>query len=185
MREETKEKVISISKDILLTVGILGLVPVAVLAGNSVQLLKPLLKKRKIKLYDLNRNIKRLLKRDLLVIKENNNHRFLEVTKKGRELIWRYKLEGLIQNKPPRWDKKYRVIIFDISEIARKYRDKLRRIIRGFGFVCLQDSVWIYPYPCDEIIELLKKYLGLKEEVIYMTVDSIENDKWLKKIFHL
>ena len=51
---------------------------------------------------------------------------------------------------------KYRVIIFDISEMRRKDRDKLRRIIRGFGFICLQNSVWVYPYHCQEIIELLK-----------------------------
>ena len=77
------------------------------------------------------------------------------------------------------------MIIFDISEMRRKDRDKLRRIIRGFGFICLQNSVWVYPYHCQEIIELLKKYLELKGEVIYMTVDSIENDDWLLKSFKL
>jgi len=51
--------------------------------------------------------------------------------------------------------------------------------------VCLQQSVWVYPYHCQEIIELLKQYLELNVEVIYMLVDLIEGDEWLKKEFQL
>ena len=58
-------------------------------------------------------------------------------------------------------------------------------MLRSFGFICLQNSVWVYPYECQEIIDLLKQYLELKEEALYMTVESIENDKWLKKEFEL
>ena len=57
--------------------------------------------------------------------------------------------------------------------------------MRSFGFVCLQQSVWVYPYHCQEIIELLKQYLELNVEVIYMLVDLIEGDEWLKKEFQL
>ncbi|MEK7200993.1 MAG: CRISPR-associated endonuclease Cas2 [Patescibacteria group bacterium] len=188
MKEETKEKIISISKAILVTVGAVGLITIGAVMGNAVQLLKytPLGGKRsKIKIYEMNKNIKRLLERGLIEIKEDQTHKFLKITPKGKKLLLKYELEGLSQNKPPKWDKKYRVIIFDISEMRRKDRDKLRRIIRGFGFICLQNSVWVYPYHCQEIIELLKKYLELKGEVIYMTVDSIENDDWLLKSFKL
>jgi predicted transcriptional regulator len=185
MKRETKERVISISKDILLSIGVLSLVPVAVLAGNSVQLLKPLLKTPKIKLYELNRNIKRLLERGLIEINEDKDYKFLKVTEKGKNLILKYKLESLANNNPPKWDRKYRVIIFDISETRKKIRDRLRIIVRGCGFICLQDSVWVYPYPCEEIVELLKEYLNLKREVIYMTVESIDNDSRLKKEFKL
>jgi len=188
MREETKEKIVSVSKAILVTVGAVGLITIGAVMGNAVQLLKytPLGGKRsKIKIYEMNKNIKRLLERGLIEIKENQTHKFLKITQKGKKLLLKYELEGLAQNKPPKWDKKYRVIVFDISEMRRKDRDKLRRTIRGFGFICLQNSVWVYPYHCQEIIELLKKYLELKGEVIYMTVDSIENDGWLRKSFKL
>jgi CRISPR-associated endonuclease Cas2 len=187
MREETKEKITSISKDILISIGILGFVTVAAVAGNAVQLLKytGLTKRSKIKTYEINKNIKRLIERCLIVIKEDGTHKFLEITPKGRKLLLKYELEGLTQEKPPKWDRKYRVVIFDILETRKKARDELRRVIRGFGFICLQNSVWIYPYHCQEIIELLKKYLELKGEVIYMTVDSIEDDEWLKENFKL
>lgn len=187
MKKETKEKIASVSKDILITIGVLGFVTVAAVAGNAVQLLKytDLTKKRKIKTFEINREIKRLLERNLITIKEDKDHKFLEITPHGKKLLLKYELEGLYKTKPEKWDGKYRVIIFDISENKRGIRDKLRVAIRGFGFVSLQQSVWVYPYPCQDIIELLKKYLEIETEVIYMTVDSIENDKWLRDIFKL
>lgn len=187
MKEGTKEKLVSVSKYILITIGVLGFITVAAVAGNAVQLLKytDLVKKRKVKTYEINKNIRRLLDRGLICIKEDRNHKFLEVTPKGHHILLKYQLEGLAQKKPQKWDRKYRVVIFDISESRKKSRDELRRIIRGFGFIGLQDSVWVYPYPCEEIIELLKKYLELKSEVVYMTVDTIENDGWLRENFQL
>ncbi len=188
MKKETKEKMVSISKDILITVGLLGFVAVAAMAGNAVQLLKytPLGQRRqKIKNYEMNRYLKRLLERGLLRKTLRGNTEQLEVTSKGKKLILKYELESLNQNKPPKWDKKYRVVIFDIAEERRGIRDRLRITIRGLGFIQLQQSVWVYPYPCQDIIELLKKYLEIKSEIIYMTVDTIENDQWLKTIFNL
>lgn len=187
MKEGTKEKIISISKDVLITIGVLGFVTVAAVAGNAVQLLKytPLSGKNKYKRYEINKNIKKLLERGLVKITEDKHNKYLEITDKGKHLLTKYELEGLTKEKPKKWDKKYRVVIFDISEQRKKVRDHLRFMLRGFGFVCLQNSVWVYPYDCQEIIELLKKYLELRQEVIYMTVDSIENDKWLLENFKL
>jgi CRISPR-associated endonuclease Cas2 len=188
MKEKTKEKVISVSKIVLMTVGIFGFVAIAAVAGNAIQLLKhfgPIGKKQKIKVYRINENIKLLIERGLIIKKEVDGYEYLEITSKGQKLLLKYELEGLAQKKPLKWDRKYRVVIFDISETRKKDRDELRRIIRGFGFVCLQNSVWVYPYHCQEIIELLKKYLKLKGEVIYMTVDSIEDDEWLRENFKL
>ena len=182
-----KEKVLSASKTLLVAIGALGFVFVAVAAGNAVQLLKytPLLKKSKLKVFEVNQAIKRLLDRGLIEIKEDIDSKYLEITNKGRNLLLKYELEGLARDKPKKWDKKYRVVIFDISEQRKKVRDQLRGILKSFGFILLQDSVWVYPFECEEIIDLLKQYLQLREDVIYMTVESIENDKWLKKEFKL
>ena len=56
--------------------------------GNAVQLLKytPLGGKRsKIKIYEMNKNIKRLLERGLIEIKEDQTHKFLKITPKGKK----------------------------------------------------------------------------------------------------
>ena len=187
MKKETKEKVVSASKNLLVLIGMLGFVTVAAAMGNAVQLLKytPLLKNSKLKIFEINQGVKRLLDRGLIEIKEDKNYKYLEVTDKGKHLLLKYQLEGLAQDKPQKWDKKYRVVVFDISEQRRKTRDQLRNMLRSFGFICLQARVWVYPYHCQEIIELLKQYLDLRGEVVYMTVDSIEEDSWLKEGFKL
>lgn len=187
MKEETKEKILSASATLLTIIGALGFVFVAAAMGNTVQLLKytPIMKKSKLKRFEINQAVRKLLDRGFLAVKEDNDSKFLEVTNKGRRLLLKYELEGLVQSRPKKWDKKYRVVIFDVAESKRGIRDRLRIMLRSFGFVCLQDSVWVYPYECQEIISLLKQYLSLEGEVLYMNVDSIENDKWLKEEFKL
>lgn len=178
---------VSISKGILIAIGVVGFVSLAAIAGNTVQLLKytGLTKRPKIKLYEINKNIKRLLDRGLIVVKEKINSKVLEITPKGRRLLLKYELDGLSHEKPKKWDGKYRVVIFDILEEKKNIRDQLRRTLHSFGFIYLQGSVWVYPYHCHEIIELLKRYLNLDREVLYMNVESIENDTWLKDRFGL
>jgi DNA-binding transcriptional regulator PaaX len=187
MKTETKEKVLSASKNILFILGSLGFVVIAASMGNAVQLLKytPLIKKSKLQVFEINQAIKRLMTRGLLEIGEDKNYRYLMLTEKGKRLLLKYQIEGLTQNKPKKWDKKYRVIIFDVSEQLKRKRDQLRRSLQSFGFRCLQDSVWVYPYQCEDIITLLKQYLGFKGEVLYMVVEYIENDKFLKEEFGL
>lgn len=59
-----------------------------------------------------------------------------------------------------RKDKKWVMIIFDIPEKKRKYRDELRGFLYSLGFKSLQKSVWVSPYnilkELREIIKILK-----------------------------
>ena len=49
----------------------------------------------------------------------------------------------------------------------------------------LQNSVWIYPFECNDYISLLKADLRLGKSVIYMSVDKIDGDAYLKERFGL
>ena len=59
--------------------------------------------------------------------------------------------------KKRRWDHRWRVVIFDIPERRKSVRVSLRRFMQEYGFVRLQDSVWIYPYDCEDLIALAKQ----------------------------
>ena len=61
---------------------------------------------------------------------------------------------------------------------------KRKELVR-LGFLKLQNSVWVYPYECDDIITMFKAHFKIGKDVLYMTVEKIENDKWLKKEFEL
>ena len=57
--------------------------------------------------------------------------------------------------------------------------------MKEIGFVRLQDSVWVFPYDCEEFISLLKANLKIGAAVFYMVVAQIENDKHLRAHFGL
>ena len=111
---------------------------------------------------------KRLLKRGLIEIKEDENYKFLKITDKGKRLLLKYELEGLVQDKPKNGIK-IQSGYFRYIRTKKKNQRPSSRNVAFFGFICLQNSVWVYPYECQEIIDLLKQYLELKEEALYMT----------------
>lgn len=53
------------------------------------------------------------------------------------------------------------------------------------GFVRLQDSVWVYPYDCEDLITLLKADLKVGKDVLYVVADRIEYDQPLRTLFDL
>jgi len=68
---------------------------------------------------------------------------------------------------------------------GRRLRIIVTVIGRSAGFVRLQDSVWVYPYDCEDFTALLKADLHIGREVIYIIAESIENDGWLREQFNL
>ena len=87
--------------------------------------------------------------------------------------------------KKRRWDRRWRVVIFDIPEKRKSVRVSLRRFMEEYGFVRLQNSVWIYPYDCEDLIALAKTNLRLGADVLYMIVERLERDKHLREHFVL
>ena len=58
-------------------------------------------------------------------------------------------------------------------------------LFKQAGIRRLQDSVWVYPYDCEDIITLLKTDFGVGKYLLYMIVDELENDKHLREDFGL
>ena len=91
----------------------------------------------------------------------------------------------LAPKKPRRWDGKWRILIFDIPERRRKAREQTRRTLSTLGFKRLQDSVWVYPYDCEDLITLFKVEFRLGKDLLYLIADKVEFDDSLKKHFGL
>ena len=77
------------------------------------------------------------------------------------------------------------MLIFDIPEKRKPLREKIRSTLLSIGFLRLQDSVWIYPYQCEDLVNLLKADFKVGKDLLYLIVDSIENDKFFRKSFGL
>ena len=190
--EREVDKKVTLSKAVLAALGIGGLLVVAAVAPNTLQLLRYLpsfnkkfaYKKARLP-YEINAAVSRLRKEGYIEIKERNGKAFVQLTEKGRRRFRRYKLQALVSQKPPKWDGKWRIVIFDVRENRRSARNRLRDELRNFGFVRLQNSVWGYPYDSEELISLLKTDGRLWNSVLYIVAEKLEGEERLKKAFNL
>lgn len=177
---------IPVKKIILTTIATAGLLSVALVAPNALQVIKQFSGKDDYsrKKY-LDNSIGNLLKKGYIIFEVRDNKKFVKLTKKGEIELAKYKIGDLKIKKPRKWDKKWRIVIFDIKEKRKRTRELLRITLNRLGFVKLQNSVWVFPYKCEELVIMLKSNLFLGKDVLYMTVEKIENDKWLKETFDL
>lgn len=185
----TTERRTKVKQAILATIGIAGVLTLAAVAPNAVQLLQYVIKtpaQRSAKLYYLKSVVRKMADSGLIVFTENNRGQtVIRLTNKGKKELKLYNLKHQSIPKPRRWDGKYRLIIFDIKEWKRGVRDNLRDWLKHLGLLPLQQSVWVYPYECQEILVLLKAHFKIGREVLYITADEIENDLWLRQEFGL
>jgi len=130
----------------------------------------------------INRARDRLLKEGLL---SRDNKGYLVITKAGQRRLADRKVSSYSLEKPKRWDGRWRVVTFDIPERRKRTRDRIRQTLSHVGFVRLQDSVWIYPYNCEDLVALLKADMLIGRDMLYLIVDSIEGDTGLRKHFKL
>jgi len=128
----------------------------------------------------------RLRREGFLTIKTHRKQIYISLTEKGRQKAGMFQIDSLVVKRPKRWDKKWRLIIFDITEKSRVVREALRGKLKDLGFRRFQKSVWIHPFDCSAEIELLKDFFNLSDkEVQLVVVEKIKGDYSWRKIFGL
>jgi len=173
-----------ITKIILAFVKTAGVVSAILVAPNVLMAFKKL---GIIKMHNRQREVIQRA-RDTLIRNgylEKSEKGFLILTERGEEKLRKFELNDYKLIIPKYWDKKWRVLIFDIPEYRGGLRDKIRNTLVSIGFMRLQDSVWVYPYDCAELVSFLKVDFKIGKDLLYMTVDSIENSRELVEYFGL
>ena len=129
----------------------------------------------------------RLERNGLIHITGEGRRREIHLTTQGEKKIDALYAGAYIIPMPARWDGKWRLVMFDVPEKRKKVRDILRMLLRSAGFIHFQDSAWIQPYPCDELVTLLRSHLGSgKGEIRYLAVSFVdESDYVFRKHFNL
>lgn len=173
----------TIQQAILGAVSAVGMLAVGVVAPNALSLLgrsANFRERGKAKT-----SLLRLVKRNFVAVRSDKGKKFIVITEKGKKYLQKLDLEMSVSKKPRSWDGKWRVIVFDISEKKRKLRDEIRGVFVRVGFKRLQDSVWVYPYDCEDFVALLKFHFFIGKDMLYMIVEKLENDRHLKEDFGL
>lgn len=145
---------------------------------NAAKVLKPLLKWRKNwdkidrrRIYDA---VARLNNKRLIELVEKGDNIHLKITAAGKNLLKRFDYDDLELLKGKKWDKKWRLVIFDIPEKNKKERNALSNKLEDLGLYHLQESVFIYPYDCQNEIDFVCEFLSIGRYVNYCTVESID-----------
>jgi len=129
--------------------------------------------------------VEKLLRKGKVEMREVGGVTEVKITNKGRNEVIKLKMGELGIQKLPIWDKKWRMVFFDVDELNKTKRDQLRKWLLKLGLKRMQRSVFVYPYPLEKEIRFLREVLGVPHGVKLVTAELIENDDDLKEIFDL
>jgi DNA-binding transcriptional regulator PaaX len=180
-----RKKKRDIQHAVLAAVAITGSIAVAAIAGNAIQLLKYLPNEKYNLRFQTKSAAGRLVAKGYVVWTERDGKKFLRITPKGRNALALEQAKAAWSNQKKKWDGRWRMVAFDIPERRRWVRFQLRAVMSEIGFVRLQDSIWVYPYDCEDFIALFKTELKIGKDVLYAIADTIEHDKGLRQHFNL
>jgi len=133
----------------------------------------------------LKKEIRNLYKSKLIKEKRNEDGSFTFIlSNKGKLKALTYHFDQIKINRK-KWDRKWRIVFFDVPEKYRWGRDSLRKKLKELGFFELQKSVFVFPYECEDEIDFIIEYYGIRKYVRYSVMEYIDNELHLKGKFGL
>ncbi len=136
--------------------------------------------------YRIREAFRQLSKKNLIAYRKTPHGWSARLTAEGKKHAGKLDLlESIAVDKPRAWDGRWRVVIFDIWERRRHVRDRLRAMLKKAGFRKVQNSVWVHPYDCEELVAFLKVEMRLGSGILYMIAEGIEQDHKLRSHFGL
>jgi len=180
-----------VAKQIFLIIGVVGVLTIAV-AAPGVLLAAKLFQQsgrrfpKNYKAKSAARSLRGLQSNKLIEIKEKHGKFEVRLTRKGRQIFKEIQFEKLQIVKPPHWDKKWRVVIFDIPDKSfRRARDVLREKLKEWDFYPLQKSVWVCPWPCEKEMQLVTELYEISRYVNIVIAEKIVGEGSLRSHFNL
>lgn len=158
------------TRRVVTALALAGAVGTAIVAPNTASMIDTIMQKADKK--KAARTMTYLKYRKLVEVKQKNGNYHYRLTKKGWDVFEKIQIEKLTVPMPKRWDKRWRLVMFDIPLSHQKQRQFLLRHLRLLDFYMLQRSAWIHPFECEKQVGVLLKYLKLEQYVSFLVVDS-------------
>ena len=134
----------------------------------------------------LRRAVKSLYTSKLIDMKDGDDGSVkIILTENGKQRALEYKIDEMVIKIPKIWDKKWRIVIFDIPEKHKRKREAMRQHLERLGFYKLQKSVFVLPYECCDEIEFLIEFYNIRSHVRQIVAEKIDNEMHLKEIFKI
>ena len=187
MRKRLITKTTGVSKEILKYLFLVGAIYIAASSPYFIfYLMKNISELKNSKKRKITNAFSYLRRRGFIEIRKEKHDIRIALTEEGEKRAGKYQIDDLEIKNPKKWDRKWRVVIFDIPHEERIKRNAFRRKLKELGFYSLQKSVWVHPYQCKEEIGLLREFFGSgKKQIQILVAEKIENDSYLREFFGL
>ncbi len=155
-------------------IGLAGLAGVVIVAPNATQGLELILKKSKKKTINHQRVLAELKRQGLVHITHDEDRLHYTVTPAGVHRLQLMMLDDINIEIPKKWDKKWRVVSFDVPANQSKQRAAFTQRLQKFNFIMLQKSVWVHPASCFEQVEQLASYYNIMRYCTLLEVSKLD-----------
>lgn len=180
----------SLTREILFIVATGPIILSSLFLPNAAQILKPLLKWRKnwdiIDRKRIYEAIERLNQKRLVEIIQKEDELYIKITKNGKNMIRNFDYDNLALPEVKKWDQKWRLVMFDVPDKRKKERLALSKKLKDLGFYPLQESVFVYPYDCQDEVDFVCAFLSIGRYVNYGLIEMLDKKEGdLRKFFNL
>ncbi len=158
----------------LQVIGFNGLDGISVKAPSASAGLATLLKRHRVYYADFGRLLVELKRRDLVQVSPTDQGYHFVLTISGVHRLQQILVNQLKIPRPRRWDGKWRAVTFDIPIKFSTQRAYFTQHLQRLGFVMLQKSLWVYPFPCFNEVEQLAGHYNLARYCSMMEIDKLD-----------
>ena len=161
-----------------------GIVALAMAPGlaMALKLIDPNPRKAVAKIERALRNLSRDGDVEISYIGKEKRYR---ITPSGTQKLAQLEFKEYQPSQFKKWDGKWRVVCFDIPETDKYTRTLFQTKLSDLGFYRLQNSVFVTPHNCKELIVLADKAFGLRSWVRVIVAETIDNEQHLLNFFKI
>ena len=135
--------------------------------------------------YRIRKTFAELQRKQLIEVdKTSDGKTRVALTETGKRKVLQYQFEDLKITPLKKWDKKWRMVIFDIPESNKRARETLRHKLQGLGFYQLQKSVFVHPHECRNEIDFVVEFLDIGPYVRMAETSRFDGEETVRKEFN-
>ncbi len=110
----------------------------------------------------------------LEISKRDKKHLLLQLSVKGIHRLQRSEINSIAITEPVVWDKKWRMVTYDIPAAHSVKRRLFTTELRRMGFAMVRESVWFHPHPCFDQLDELSRFCGIIPYVTFAEISRLD-----------
>lgn len=159
----------------LKVVGVAGLAGVTIVAPNALQGLDLLLKKSSVEISNQQRVLNELRRQGLVHITASGDQFSYVLTPAGAHRLQQVVIDEIDIPRPAKWDRRWRLVTFDIPVKQSKARKHFTDQLQSLGFFMLQRSMWVYPFECFTQVEQIAGHYNVLRHCSFMEIEKLDD----------